>query len=300
MIIRLFVLLTVSFLYGCTTPPRPHTSLNHVQTQAGAQVNAGAKIHALAFAAVLNTFNREPVMSLNRADDSQDMIDMERQRLSEWWSVNNREDLLRTLEWLRTEGHRSGFADLHGKFVATPLELIPGLVINGLPPETSTHQLGGKTLVGRPANEKEWSQRAVALAVRERRPVQRPSGMTPLITAWDLGRYMNMCIWGVRAHFLTEEEAWNYLLPMARLIQKSYNSWSQFADDYVLGRTYWSAAYMQEDRSRINAALKTLLSPEGVWTNMPWSAPLGDGPVADDPVANLLNPTVVVPVKNHP
>src|SRR5439155_3150792 len=55
-------------------------------------------------------------------------------------------------------------------------------------------------------------------------------------------RYIILCRCGYQVGFLSEDEAWGRIMPMARAIQAAFPSWSELGEDYLVGREYWSIA----------------------------------------------------------
>lgn len=60
--------------------------------------------------------------------------------------------------------------------------------------------------------------------------------------AWDLGRYVDVCGRSYRAGYLTEQEAWERIMPIARAAQKTFDSWRDFGSDYMIGLRFWAGA----------------------------------------------------------
>ena len=62
------------------------------------------------------------------------------------------------------------------------------------------------------------------------------------LVGWDYCRYIMLCRCGYQVGFLSEEEAWGRIMPMARAIQAAFPSWSELGEDYLVGREFWSIA----------------------------------------------------------
>ena len=69
----------------------------------------------------------------------------------------------------------------------------------------------------------------------------RKRGRNSLV-GWDYCRYIMLCRCGYQVGFLSEDEAWGRILPMARAIQAAFPSWSELGEDYLVGREFWSIA----------------------------------------------------------
>jgi hypothetical protein len=61
---------------------------------------------------------------------------------------------------------------------------------------------------------------------------------TPYL-AWDYCRLVWVGGVSYVAGYLTEEEAWQRILPAARAIQSDYSSWREMGEDYLRGRQHW-------------------------------------------------------------
>lgn len=94
------------------------------------------------------------------------------------------------------------------------------------------------------------------------------------ILAWDLGRAICLCRWGYAAGYISEDEAFNLMLPAAMRIQKNYSSWNEFVETYFLGRRFWNIEYYLENEHRSNRTIQTLkMNPNGL-CKVPWKTNL--------------------------
>jgi hypothetical protein len=108
------------------------------------------------------------------------------------------------------------------------------------------------------------------------------------ITAWDFARYINLCRWGADCGWLTEQEAWDRIIPAARLLQTSYASWDDFAADYLLGRNFWSPE-TGADNETVRFTVKLLnFPPRGLWSTIRWDESLNTGEALRDTLAARL------------
>jgi hypothetical protein len=110
-----------------------------------------------------------------------------------------------------------------------------------------------------------------------RRGYDQQHGGEPLsegIAAWDYGRYVALCRWGYVMGYLTEVEAWQKIMPVARLMQTTYPSWREYGEHYVNGREFWSPG--QSDAASIRAIYDDLVvNPQSPWVQLPWDLDLG-------------------------
>jgi TPR repeat protein len=133
------------------------------------------------------------------------------------WGIHDREDLLSALRSLERGGHRKSYDEWLRRT------------------ERLSHE--ERSQVKRQANAEGGTlsnRLAVVWGAREK-------FKDTSLTGWDYSRYVALCGWGYLLGFLSEKEAWSRIMPVARLLQKTFGSWSELADNYVEGRRFWSA-----------------------------------------------------------
>jgi hypothetical protein len=201
------------------------------------------------------------------AAERQEAEKHERELLASSWDIHSREELLDTLDKIQSgeEGHRGAYWEIRRR-------LLEGKMENYL------------RVVSETPNENNGQVRAFIVATH----LGPLRGATLPITAWDFGRYINLCRFGVLCSWITEQEAWDRIIPAARLLQASYASWDDYATDYLLGRNFWNplAASENETLRYIVALLK--LPPKGVWSTIQWNESLGAGEALRDTLASRL------------
>ncbi|MGY0019483.1 DUF1266 domain-containing protein [Streptomyces sp. cg35] len=105
-------------------------------------------------------------------------------------------------------------------------------------------------------------------------------GVEPL--AWDIALYTDITRRGFACGMLTEADAWNLLKNVVPQVAGTYNSWREYADHYLLGRTVWRdglqgtpEASFPAPQADADAHLRSLLDPAAVaspWNQAPWDA----------------------------
>ena len=206
------------------------------------------KSWALATSAILFERNRESHELLAGAPRTDGHIQRTRELLSDWWGVRTRADLLGTLQWLGTSGHRADFERL-----AAAVDRLPSQPVGapGLPAELG-HQM--------------------AVVQRHHKALGARS-----ILGWDLSRYVALCRWGYAADFLTEEEAWRCIMPAARALQSHFTSWSDLGENYLIGREFWSLSQTRQSGDLYRVTYKLLVTyPGSPWMRIPWNVKLPD------------------------
>lgn len=107
---------------------------------------------------------------------------------------------------------------------------------------------------------------------RAERDPNADDGLDPRgLLAWDLVRLNAVAGWGYVADFITEEEAYGFIAPSAKKLQKAYTSWTDLGDGYVKGTYNWS----EEAGPGAEHITKGLLSaPTSPWKTIPWGMDL--------------------------
>jgi hypothetical protein len=202
------------------------------------------KAWAIAASAILATFNRESPGTLSSGGDPAGT----RKLLHDAWGISSRNDLLGALAWIEQGGHRQLFSELGARTS-----------------KASPEQL--KDALSRLNSEN-------ANSVRVAHRYYEKFG-TQSITAWDFARYINLCRWGIAAGYISEDEAWPRVMYAAGILQQTFGSWSEFGQNYLVGREFWSLHQTGIDGQAMRAICQRLLSdPGSPWNRIPWSLPL--------------------------
>ena len=202
------------------------------------------KSWAIAASAILATFNREPLGTLSSGGDPQ----RTKKLLRDWWGISSRDELLGALSWIEQGGHRQLFSALGARTAAaSPEELKAAL--SHFNAENANSVRVAHRYYGKYSNQS--------------------------ITGWDYGRYINLCRWAVSAGYLSEEEAWPRVMYAAAVLQQNFGSWSEFGENYLVGREFWSLHQTGVDGQAMRAVYQRLLSdPGSPWNRIPWNLPL--------------------------
>jgi len=222
---------------------------------------------ALACAAVLTERNHGSHTLLAGCEVTEQSRVSARTVLSEWWGIDSREELLETLASLDEKGHRADFPKLGRALCRLNQKTYEGLLRAEGNPETINKmriareyyvQLGYKSLHG-----------------------------------WDYSRAICLCRWGYTVGYLSEEEAWEQILPMARLLQATFDSWEDLGRNYLIGRRFWSYAETNKDGWRYEDALQRLLDMrDSPWNRCPWDLDLSGGLDRREELSRLPDATV--------
>jgi hypothetical protein len=202
---------------------------------------ASAKSWALATTAILTERNHQRHDSLGGADLSEANVTHWKKILADWWDVNDRQGLLTALAWIEKEGHRKKFDKL-GMIVA-PLS-------------------DGQIEILNQSNRDEEAKNRVVIARHYFEKVGKKS-----ILGWDYARFISLCRWGYLVGYLTEKEAWDRIMPAAELLQKTFESWNDLGENYLIGREFWSYEETRKKGQLYRATYQKLLND----CNSPWT-----------------------------
>jgi hypothetical protein len=214
---------------------------------------------ALGCAAVLTERNHHGHTSLAGRDLTEKAKEETRVLLADWWGVSNRADLLKTLAWLEEEGHRADFETMGMLMTQLTQDEYEGLLAAEDKPEAISKMeiartyypiLGAKSLYG-----------------------------------WDYSRAICLCRWAYAAGYITEQEAWTRIMPIARSLQEKFDSWEDFGNNFLIGRQFWSHEQTTENGWQCEDAVQRLLDMrDSPWNQYPWDLDLSeDDPAPDQP-----------------
>ena len=81
------------------------------------------------------------------------------------------------------------------------------------------------------------------------------------------------------ADYLGEEEAWERIMPVARMLQKTFDSWEDLGRNYIIGRQFWSYEETQKNGYVFVDAYQRLLDmPSSPWNKYPWNMNMSYSP----------------------
>ena len=213
------------------------------------------KAWALAVSGIFTEINNQRHGVLDASSDNYRKAQLD--GLAQSWGIRDKKTLLERLQWLECGGHRQGYNELvavYEKLSPQEKERVRKEVI----PQGG--EIGGKL--------------KVAVTTRER--FKRTS-----IAGWDFVRYVMLCIDGYNAGFITEEEAWQRIMPVARTVQKTFPSWAALADNFLEGREFWGRdpSSMQQMRDIASMLKWDNHSP---WRRLDWKLSLTPETQKDD------------------
>lgn len=177
--------------------------------------------------------------------------------LSRDWDVNSREELLETIQKTENDGHAARLRSIK--------QIIQDIIDEK--GEFSIVAVYNKYRL----NSREYNYLKFTVI-----NWNRFGGRT--ILAWDLGRVIALCRWGYNVGFLTEQEAWEKIMNLARKLQSAYQSWEEFGYDYYMGRVFWASGFGDDVNYLVQTdkLYKDLTGDNGYWRNFEWTMDLSE------------------------
>ncbi len=160
-----------------------------------------------------------------------------RRTLKEWWDIESKEDLEKSLNWLLNEGHQQ-------VYIAYRKALDEN---GGADADISKIDLKKYELQG--GNE----AKAKLQLVKDNYTAYSKAG----IKAWDLARYVNNVCIAFQADYLSSDEAIIWLSKVSPLARQHYDNWETYFKDFNLGRSFWTGG--KKDGSDFNAIASSML-----------------------------------------
>ena len=143
---------------------------------------------------------------------------MQIEALEEWWGVTDRTTADETLDWILTEGHRSGFGEdmayLEDIGIGQTADRKGFLMELGLTAEEADMYLGWYEMY------EQYGDKAIA--------------------GWDYCRALNLMSFYYLAGYYSEEEALDKSLEIAQMVQPLFESWDDLIASYMRGYEYWA------------------------------------------------------------
>jgi tetratricopeptide (TPR) repeat protein len=208
-----------------------------------------ARQWAIACSAQMFSKNYQGLYSLPGETSSAGNVERQKKGLLESWGIDSHDSLLSALSNLRAHGHNSLWR--HYRSV---------LARGGSgPPAAMYSGPTGKEVRSRLSVVREYGEKFGDRG----------------ILAWDLGRYICLCRWGYKVGYISEDEAYQLIMPVAAQMQSTYGSWKQMGDEYLVGRKFWNEEVWREDESRFDEISNYLLNCKtSPWVNLAWDTRL--------------------------
>jgi hypothetical protein len=217
------------------------------------------QLWAIALTGIMSERNRSNHNTLNSSAINNINKNIWLEVLRRDWGINNRNELLDTLNVMENDGH------------ASSLKLIQQIISEEI---VSAIREKENILVITKENIYELSTRHYNYLYFAYSNWDKFKNRT--ILAWDLGRNIALCRWGYDVGFLIEEEAWEKIVYYAKLIQPLYNSWEEYGYDYYMGRVFWASGFGEAARydTETYPIYQKLIDNNGLWHNLEWNIDL--------------------------
>lgn len=186
-----------------------------------------------------------------------------RQLLSQWWDVDSKEELLETIDWLFTEGHRIQYDLIWQAMNAVSMKETKEFLRD----HVATNEEEAELALHRLRNMRD------ALELFQEKKLIAPD-FQPEMLIWDYARVINISRGGVDAGYITKEEALEIIDRCIDPVRKMYTSWKQLSVSYQFARYVWSDLEEEDGREMMDNMEVLLTDPESPWVKMKWDEPI--------------------------
>jgi hypothetical protein len=213
------------------------------------------QLWAIALTGIMTERNKSNYNTLNSSELNERNKNIWLETLRRDWGINNREDLLQTLDKMENNGHANALKNTQ-QIITEIMEENGSFYIIAV---YNKYQLDSKQYNYLKFTIMNWN-------IFSNRS----------ILAWDLGRNIALCRWGYDVGFLTEEEAWEKIMYYAKIIQPLYKSWEGYGYDYYMGRVFWASGFGEDMAYLLETyqIYQKLIGESGYWYNREWNIDL--------------------------
>ena len=156
--------------------------------------------------------------------------------LTEFWGIENKDDVYNTISWLLNEGHTDeylGYANA---------DTVDELIDEDMDEEEIEIVKNGFEF---------------AKYFKDKLPEN-------IMLGWDYGRAAAIVRWSYFMNYISEEEAWEILDKIAGVMIGAFNSWKEFGISYIVGGLFWT--YRKDPSETYNRYYETVEALEGLLT----------------------------------
>lgn len=193
--------------------------------------------------------------------------------LSKWWDIDNREDAVATVNYLGNAPSQILLPLVYSAYNASNEDEAMRIISDGITKDFDF------------SNEPDCMEKAKGLIERARNQFNNLksqydtlindgiiSSVTDIerlgVIAWDAGRLNFVARAAMQKGYLTREECLNCVNHAYTMsLSSGFNSWKDFANSYMLGRTMWNG-----DCNMSTLAEDLLTNPKSPWVRFPWKA----------------------------
>lgn len=156
--------------------------------------------------------------------------------LTEFWGIENKDDIYNTISWLLNEGHTDeylGYANA---------DTVDELIDEDMDEEEIEIVKNGFEF---------------AKYFKDKLPEN-------IMLGWDYGRAAAIVRWSYFMNYISEEEAWEILDKIAGVMIGAFNSWKEFGISYIVGGLFWT--YRKDPSETYSRYYETVEALEGLLT----------------------------------
>ena len=156
--------------------------------------------------------------------------------LTEFWGIENKDDVYNTISWLLNEGHTDeylGYANA---------DTVDELIDEDMDEEEIEIVKNGFEF---------------AKYFKDKLPEN-------IMLGWDYGRAAAIVRWSYFMNYISEEEAWEILDKIAGVMIGAFNSWKEFGISYIVGGLFWT--YRKDPSETYSRYYETVEALEGLLT----------------------------------
>lgn len=177
------------------------------------------------------------------------------------WGVNNRDELISTLDWMESEGHKLYF-DIIWSAIGNLPQKEWKKTISKLEHKPGDADFDAERLA-------EFAENLVSHYPTLTKKKFFATMKSPDVSAWDLARCINLCRLGFDVQYLSREEALDRIKRYAKKMYGIYDSWNSLSEGYLTGFAMWSG---EEDsiEERIEEHFTLLKHEKSLWTRIKW------------------------------
>lgn len=231
MITCFIMAMTTMCLQGCGALQE----LSQIQTEKKEEEQSGVEMTdtlrwCSAAYAILTEINGRDYTTFETVPITEVTKEMQQQSLEEWWDVTDRESADENLEWIMTEGHRTGFVE--------QVRFLEECGINEVEPDMRA----------------KFVYDNFEVTMEEASYYENAYNMYEVygehaIDAWDYCRALSLMNFYYVAGYYSEEEAKDKSFEIALELQPLYSSWDELIDSYLRGYEYWAEESSDERRA---------------------------------------------------
>ena len=235
----MFLELVIEVAYGLDDPFQENGSWKTIFNKRDFSPMEPHKRWAMAANAVFSELHQDTDIDSLAITDDPKVIEIAKGDLSGSWDIVDKKSFYSTLQWLDTKGHRFEF------------DTIAQALKSGTNENDLSRKYGDKKVLVTKEYYKELGSKS--------------------ILGWDYLRYIQLCRCAYTVGYITENEAWDLILPAAKKLHAAFDSWRDLADNYIIGRTFWDYDQCKKrGKDMTTTLLRLATDPTSPWNRYSW------------------------------